>query len=96
MTRSERNCSNLVKRKIKGPPALGRLCSPLSSMGPKLAARERLTRLAQALKWVDHPADFVFASSERSRDGEELLADDANSLYLHLRSRKAFRQRNDA
>ena len=96
--KQEQLLSNLIRRKLKGPPALGRYCSLSEFAGfEALVAQESLNRLAKTLDWAGHPADRVFTSVEPlSRTSEDTPAEDENSLFLNLSSRLAFRQREDA
>ena len=89
--------SNLVRRKLKGPVALGRFCSISDFIGfEALAAQEGLKRLARTLGWSAHPAVSVFPLSERMRDDEDSMSEDANSLYLRLRTGEAFKHLTEA
>ncbi len=80
----EQLLANLMRRKPKGGPSLGRMC-PLSEFRgyDSLVAQENLSRLARDLGWTESAAEAVFPHHERLREeGGSTLSEDANSLYL--------------
>jgi hypothetical protein len=81
--------SNLHRKKAKGDPSLGRLCSLSSFQGfESFAAREQLERLAREWKWSPHNGRDIIKEYELSRAGRPArnpsLHEDASSLFVKL------------
>jgi hypothetical protein len=80
---------NLHRRKPKGDPSLGRICSLSSFQGFEgFAAREQLERLAREWRWTPHRGndiikEFVVLRSVRNSRMSSLQID-ASSLFIKL------------
>jgi len=78
---------NLIRRKPKGGPSLGRICSLSKFLGYEaFVAQENLSRLARECGWKEFAAKEVFSQHEFMREEEEneVFTQDANSLFLKL------------
>lgn len=79
--------ANLLRRKPKGGPSLGRLCSRSDFIGyESFVAKENLSRLARERGWADYAAEMVFPQQERLSEQrkERELIEGPDSLYLEL------------
>lgn len=81
--------ANLRRRRPKGDPSLGRICSLSSFQGfESFAAREQLERLARERQWSPHTGSDVIKEYEISRAGrssrQSSLQEDASSLFIKL------------
>ena len=86
-THQDQLLANLLRRKPKGGPSLGRLCPLAEFMGYEaFVARENLSRLARDSGLTEHPFKEVFPQHERvSESGEtKELKEGPDSLFLKL------------
>jgi predicted RNA methylase len=79
--------NNLMRRKPKGNPSLGRICPLSDFLGYEaFVAQENLSRLARKCEWEKYSAEAVFPQHEpmRREESNGELSVDTESLFLKL------------